>query len=62
MNRSSASVWRNARANDPHGLPACPSSISEPAYASLCYAKYCMVSIYIACHGTLADIDLLSEL
>ncbi|KAF5318090.1 hypothetical protein D9619_012274 [Psilocybe cf. subviscida] len=42
MNRSSASVWRNARANDPHGLPACPSSIGEPAYASLCYAKYCM--------------------
>ncbi|KAI0725253.1 hypothetical protein C8Q72DRAFT_785851, partial [Fomitopsis betulina] len=40
ISRSSATLWRAARANVP-GLPDCPPHLSEPAYADLCFSSLC---------------------
>ncbi|KAF5330283.1 hypothetical protein D9619_006076 [Psilocybe cf. subviscida] len=39
--KSSASIWKEARGNIP-ALPDCPSDLSEPQYANLCFMKHCM--------------------
>ncbi|KDQ62605.1 hypothetical protein JAAARDRAFT_465990 [Jaapia argillacea MUCL 33604] len=42
LDRSWATLlWVNARSNVPTGLPACPSHLSEPCYASLIFDSVC---------------------
>ncbi|KAK7676994.1 hypothetical protein QCA50_020023 [Cerrena zonata] len=40
MSRASALLWETSRKNIP-GLPDCPSFLSEPEYANLCFTLYC---------------------
>lgn len=42
MRRSSITIWRAARRNL-DGLPDCPDTLSEPAYASLLFTTNCTV-------------------
>ncbi|CAL1694143.1 unnamed protein product [Somion occarium] len=41
MRRSAASFWRAARQNVEGDFPECPSFMSEPAYANLCFSSHC---------------------
>ncbi|KAK7679941.1 hypothetical protein QCA50_016887 [Cerrena zonata] len=40
MSRTSVLLWKTSRKNVP-GLPDCPSFLSEPAYANLCFVSHC---------------------
>ena len=42
LRRSAKSVWKEALAQV-EGLPACPSDVTEPQWASLAFAPYCHV-------------------
>lgn len=44
MSRTSAYLWKAARANV-EGLPECPSYLSEPQYANLVFSPHCHVSL-----------------
>src|ERR1700692_674229 len=46
LHKSSISVWKSARENIA-GLPECPSSMSEPAYANLAFDQHCHVSLLL---------------
>lgn len=53
MDKSSARFWKAAWDNATD-LPKCPSTLSEPAYASLCFDHYCQVSSRIIEHVKLS--------
>lgn len=41
--RDSVPLWKASRTRNVAGLPDCPSFISEPAYANLCFDSHCHV-------------------
>lgn len=55
VDRTAARFWRAARENI-KGLPDCPSFLSEPAYANLCFDAHCHV-----CHGKLSEVTVYSS-